>query len=190
MRSLTAAVLAILAISSASFGSAAEPGGYTAANPFGCIDNASKLGGDLELDDLRGIIDRKVADLQQREQLGPLGPESVCSCLFVAELMKRVGDYRAEDFYRRAIAADPFEPAWDLFLADYYRVFRGAGVRSSWVPNITITKPAENSPCDTARPSGTARQGVEWIADCWPFIRRMVFLCPLCSWATLAAWTP
>ena len=98
-----------------------------AANPFGCLDNARKIGEGLALDDLHRVIQKKAADLALREGYGLLGPDSACSCLFVAELMKRVGDYRAEAFYHKAIAADPIEPAYDLFAADYFRVYRGAG---------------------------------------------------------------
>jgi len=45
----------------------------------------------------------------------------------VAEMMKRVGDYRARDYYDKAIQADPNEPCYDVFYADYLRNFRGAG---------------------------------------------------------------
>jgi hypothetical protein len=44
-----------------------------------------------------------------------------------AERMKRVGDYRAHEFYDRAIQADDSEPNYELFYADYLRNIRGAG---------------------------------------------------------------
>src|SRR5205823_5984520 len=40
------------------------------------------------------------------------------------EMMKRVGDFRAEEFYLRA-TRNSSDPAYELFLADYYRNFRG-----------------------------------------------------------------
>jgi hypothetical protein len=53
----------------------------------------------------------------------PQDAESNCA---IAELMKRVGDYRAEAYYRKAIQADDTEPAYNLYFADYLRNFRGA----------------------------------------------------------------
>jgi len=44
----------------------------------------------------------------------------------LAELMKRVGDYRARLYYEKAIAAEPDEPCYEAFYADYLRNFRGA----------------------------------------------------------------
>ena len=44
----------------------------------------------------------------------------------IAELMKRVGDYRAPKYYVKAIVTDVNEPAYDFFLAEYWRNFRGA----------------------------------------------------------------
>jgi hypothetical protein len=44
----------------------------------------------------------------------------------LAELMKRVGDYRAEIFYECAIKADTEEPVYDFLFAEYLRNFRGA----------------------------------------------------------------
>lgn len=44
----------------------------------------------------------------------------------IAERMKRVGDYRAQDYYEKAIRTDEAEPNYELFYADYLRIFRGA----------------------------------------------------------------
>jgi hypothetical protein len=44
----------------------------------------------------------------------------------IAERMKRIGDYRAEDYYEKAIQADSDNPNYELFYADYLRNFRGA----------------------------------------------------------------
>jgi|GEM_PF-983509 len=44
----------------------------------------------------------------------------------IAERMKRLGDCRAEEFYERAIQADPDNPNYELYYADYLRNFRGA----------------------------------------------------------------
>jgi hypothetical protein len=40
--------------------------------------------------------------------------------------MKHAGDSRAEELYQRAIAADPGNPAYELFYADYLRNYRGS----------------------------------------------------------------
>lgn len=44
----------------------------------------------------------------------------------VAELMKRVGDRRATDYYKAAIDAENDQPEWEQHYADYLRNFRGA----------------------------------------------------------------
>jgi len=44
----------------------------------------------------------------------------------LAERMKRVGDYRAENYYELAIKAEDKNPNYELFYADYLRNFRGA----------------------------------------------------------------
>src|SRR5258708_8465382 len=51
----------------------------------------------------------------------------------VAEMMKRTGDYRARVYYEKTIAADPHEPCYESFYADYLRNFRGA--RIGLLPN-------------------------------------------------------
>jgi len=43
----------------------------------------------------------------------------------IAELMKRIGNYQATEYYEKAIQADPSEPAYELFYARYLRNFRG-----------------------------------------------------------------
>lgn len=61
-------------------------------------------------------------------------PESACAdeqpgavrFFCVAEAKKRLGDYEANAYYQRAIDADPAEPCYDSFYADYLRSFRGA----------------------------------------------------------------
>lgn len=45
---------------------------------------------------------------------------------YIAELMKRVGDYQAAQFYEKAIQTDEIEACYESFYADYLRNFRGA----------------------------------------------------------------
>lgn len=95
------------------------------ANPYASLDNAAKLGAEMKPSDIRVIILKSVRTLNSRQRLS--GETRACRYLFTAELMKRVGDYRALQYYHSAIAAEPREPAFELFLAEYLRVFRGAG---------------------------------------------------------------
>ena len=94
-------------------------------NPYGCMDAAARLGAELSELDLHRIIDRKKVELTQAESDAGSIPNRPCAYLFVAELLKRVGSFEAELYYKKAILADPHEPALDMFYADYLRVFRG-----------------------------------------------------------------
>jgi hypothetical protein len=97
-------------------------------NPFGCLDAAMKLGDKLRLADLRAVVASKQEHLASIEAAAGRPPAELAgSYLFLAELMKRTGDYGALDYYRKAILAAPDEPAYDLFMADYLRLFRGVG---------------------------------------------------------------
>lgn len=86
-----------------------------AAVPFGAAADAAKLRSTMGLARLR-TFDPCIAN-----------PEgcSAADHFLAAELLKQLGDYHAEDFYERAIAADDAEPAYELFYADYLRNFRG-----------------------------------------------------------------
>ncbi len=112
------------------FGSGAmsqQPAASERINPFGCLDAAQRVGDVMSLDEIRQIVASKVDELDPSGWPGGNPPVRPCAYLFVAELMKRTGDYRAWRYYRLAIATGPKEPAFDLFLAEYLRVFRGAG---------------------------------------------------------------
>lgn len=61
-----------------------------------------------------------------REYLALPGPHDPTYYFCLAERMKRVGDYRAEEFYDQATQADDKNPNYELFYADYLRNFRGA----------------------------------------------------------------
>jgi hypothetical protein len=49
----------------------------------------------------------------------------------IAELMRRVGDYRAVDHYKKAIELNPKEPAYELWFGRYYQWTRGAGAANN-----------------------------------------------------------
>ncbi len=46
----------------------------------------------------------------------------------IAELMRRIGDGRADEHYQKAIELNPKEPAYELWYARYHQWSRGAGV--------------------------------------------------------------
>jgi hypothetical protein len=86
-------------------------------NPFSCIGEANALGSELTADDLYKEIEKRIASLDHSNA------NSLC---IIAELMKRSGNYHAEEYYTKSIKADETEPAYELFYADYLRNFRGA----------------------------------------------------------------
>ncbi len=87
------------------------------SNPFKPFDDASALTDRVHLDGIYREIDARV-----KRPVRNAG-----EYLLIAELMKRVGDSRADEYYEKAIKTDSTEPAYELFYADYLRNFRGPG---------------------------------------------------------------
>jgi hypothetical protein len=87
--------------------------GSRGRNPYECLD----AGRHESLAVIRDSI---------RKKLSGTDPQDAFSYCSIAELMKRAGDYRAENYYEKAINADDAEPAYELFYAEYLRNFRGA----------------------------------------------------------------
>ncbi|MBS1807442.1 MAG: hypothetical protein JST84_04545 [Acidobacteria bacterium] len=81
-------------------------------NPYPCLEIAKGS----SIKDIRNMIKTTLANSD------PKDAHSYCE---LAELMKRAGDYRAEENYRKAISADETEPAFEVFYAEYLRNFRG-----------------------------------------------------------------
>jgi hypothetical protein len=81
------------------------------ANPF----TSEQPKGGLPFSELKRILAERLASPFQNAV-------NVCA---TADLMKRLGDSRTEDYYRKCIALDPREPAYELFYGDYLRNFRG-----------------------------------------------------------------
>src|SRR6185295_11958052 len=86
----------------------AQTTSYT-SNPFKQLDEASRLTSQRDLDGLYQEIEERLHK--------PI--ESAGEYLLIAELMKRAGDLRAGEYYKKAIATDESEPAYELFYADY-----------------------------------------------------------------------
>jgi hypothetical protein len=87
-------------------------------DPFGIIEKALRLRKEKTYSQLLAFIEERV-------QLP--GTEGADGFLLTAELMKQVGDYRAEDYFAHAISSASEEAAYELFYADYLRNFRGPG---------------------------------------------------------------
>jgi hypothetical protein len=84
--------------------------------PFGTAGDAARMRSTMGLAKLRVFVDHFRAD---REKL------SAGDHFLLAELLMQLGDYSAAEDFESAIAADPDEPAYALFYADYLRNFRG-----------------------------------------------------------------
>jgi hypothetical protein len=91
------------------------------SNPWACVGQEQ----DASLSTLRKEIAESIkAGIQSAEQY--------CK---IADYMKRTGDARTQEYLQKTIAAGPDEAAYELFYADYLRVFRG--------PNRPLFSPAE-----------------------------------------------
>jgi hypothetical protein len=86
-------------------------------NPYRCEGTPQEAGRILSLKKIRA----KAEEFAKRKDA-----VSLCTA---AELYKRLGDSKAFGFYEKAIEASPDEPAFELFYADYLRLYRGAGQR-------------------------------------------------------------
>jgi tetratricopeptide (TPR) repeat protein len=91
-------------------------GGEAGQNPFATAAEALERRESMSRSELAAYIDKRIAMAE---------PQSANALFFTAELLQQAGDYRAEEYYEKAIAADASEPAYELFYADYLRNFRG-----------------------------------------------------------------
>lgn len=85
------------------------------ADPFVSLSVAEELGKSLRRREISAMIGEAIDHAH-----------NAAAFLFVAELLKRIGDSHASTYYERALLAEPNEPAYELFYADYLRVYRGA----------------------------------------------------------------
>lgn len=85
-------------------------------NPFAIVAHALGLRRTMSVGEVASFVDKRIATAE---------PQSANSLLMIAELLRQAGDYRAEEYYKKAIEAGPAEPAYELFYADYLRNFRG-----------------------------------------------------------------
>jgi hypothetical protein len=107
MRALVVSILPALATATA----AADP-----VNPFRCLGEAEAMAKDLTNDQIRDEVRKRVEAV----------PKAGVELCVVAELLRRIGDGDAVDWYEKAIEADPEEPGWELWYGHYLRNVRGA----------------------------------------------------------------
>ena len=106
-------LIAVLTFTSApAFPSAESP----PIDPFEIVDQALSL-----RQGMFGSADRDYL----AQQISKAHDEGPTGALRIAELMKQIGDPRAEAYYNDAILLANQEAAYELFLADYLRNFRG-----------------------------------------------------------------
>jgi hypothetical protein len=121
MRTPSAAALLVLMVARPASAQAPEAAAPR-ANPFACLGEGESL--------VRGVSTAEIrAEIATRVAHPPPADESAFDrarhhCV-TAELMRRVGDGRAADYYEKAIAANPTEPGFELWYGYYLRNVRG-----------------------------------------------------------------
>jgi hypothetical protein len=103
-----------------------------ATNAFACRGRAELLAKDVDPDQVRREIEKKVEDARRRDERAARVAEDYC---IAAELSARVGSSDASEYYRRAIATAPLDPGYEYLYGHYFRWLRGA--------NASVLEPAE-----------------------------------------------
>jgi hypothetical protein len=116
--SVLAALGAVTASARTAYAQQAEP------SPFACRGEAQALMVGLDTDAIRQERDKRVDEPAEAGETGPLLAHRMC---VVAQLMSRVGDTRAADYFERAIAANPAEGGYELWYGHYLAGVRGPG---------------------------------------------------------------
>ncbi len=100
----------------------ALPGGAR-ANPFKCRGEAEAVARDLTTSEIRVEIERRKSAPAEDGEAPATTAHELC---VIAELLRRVGDGDAAEYYERAIATDPTEPGYELWYGAYLGTVRGA----------------------------------------------------------------
>jgi len=117
MKSVSKLLVCAAAVTAAAIALAQGPQPAVPSDPLGLTGRICHIGNRYSVKALR----RKIG----QDLILPT-PRDATFYFCLAERMKRVGDYRAEEFYEKAIQADGKNPDYELFYADYLRNFRGA----------------------------------------------------------------
>lgn len=94
------------------------------ANPFKCRGEAEAVARDLSTAEIRIEIERRRSAPAEDDKTPATTAHELC---VIAELLRRVGDGDAAEYYERAIATDPTEPGYELWYGAYLGTVRGAG---------------------------------------------------------------
>ncbi|HEY4104892.1 MAG TPA: hypothetical protein VGM44_13425 [Polyangiaceae bacterium] len=120
---LTFAALATSARAFAEEPSEKAPAAGAQAPGFFCLGEAGSLLRSSTVEEMRFERDLRLKQLRERKVPPSLLAHTHC---VVAQLMSKLGDSRAASEYEAAIAANPNEPAYELWYGRYYHWFRGA----------------------------------------------------------------
>lgn len=99
-----------------------DPPAPARGNPFACLGGGEALVNSMRLDQLEDEVRKRVDDPMSEDE--PAFDRAVHFCV-TAELMRRLGDDRAGEYYERAIEVMPDEPGFELWYGYYLRNVRG-----------------------------------------------------------------
>jgi hypothetical protein len=99
-----------------------------ATDAFACRGRAETLAKDVDPQDVRHIMNKKLLDAQRPDETLSRQADDYC---IAAELAWRLGSADAVSYYERAIALAPMDPGYDYLLAHYYRWLHGATLLQS-----------------------------------------------------------
>lgn len=109
-------VLVLVILSLPAFVMAQDTDKKQEKDPFGTVKEALDLRQSMSVREMKAFVKKRVNNPE---------PHSAADLFLTAELMKQIGDYRAQKYYEKAIQKNDAEPAYELFYADYLRNFRG-----------------------------------------------------------------
>jgi hypothetical protein len=140
MRSHVSKALPLAALLTLTLGSTPARADGDFAPGFLCLGESESLMRGTSLDEIRRERDVRLEDLANGKVAPGLVPHTHC---VVAELMRRVGDARADDQYQAAIDLNPREPAYELWYGRYLMWSRGAGAPLSEAAELHYSRALE-----------------------------------------------
>jgi hypothetical protein len=113
-----AAAIAVAAMVWGGHAKAQEP-----LNPFGCPGQADAILAGLDTTDMRQERDKRIDAPAPNDESASDRAQRMC---VIAQVMARLGDERASDYYEKAIAANPLEGGYELWYGRYLGRSRGS----------------------------------------------------------------